>query len=254
MRSNRHVIDLSGKVALVTGGSRGLGRAMVLGFAEAGADVAIVSRKLKSCEETAREVEALGRRAFPYSCHVGQWDALEPMVEAVYGHFGKVDVLVNNAGLSPLFPSLEEVTEDYFDKVFGVNVKGPFRLAALVGSRMAKGEGGSIINISSTASLHSDWHTAPYGAAKAALNHMTATFAHAYGPQVRVNCIIPGPFRTDISAGWSDSEEFRRRAQGYALKRAGEPEEIVGAALYFASDASSFTTGAHLRVCGGRTG
>ena len=247
--------DLTGKVAVVTGGSRGLGRAMALGFAAAGADVAIVSRKMESCEATAAEVEALGRRALPYACHVGQWDALEPMVDAVWNHFGRIDVLVNNAGLSPLYPSLDQVTEELFDKVFAVNIKAPFRLAALVGARMAEGEGGSIINVSSTASLHSEPHTAPYGAAKAGLNHMTGTFAHAFGPKVRVNCIIPGPFRTDIAAGWSDSEEFKQRAQRYALKRIGEPEEIVGAALYFADDRmSSFTTGALLRVCGGRTG
>ena len=173
------------------------------------------------------------------------------MVEAVYDHFGRVEVLVNNAGLSPLFPSMVEMSEALYDKVFDVNLKGPFRLAALVGARMVAGDGGSIINVSSTASFHPSPHTATYGAAKSGLNHLTQSLAHEYGPKVRVNCIVPGPFRTDISVGWSDSPEFHERAKGFALKRIGEADEIAGAALYFASEASSFTSGSVLRVCGG---
>ncbi|MCA8928546.1 MAG: SDR family oxidoreductase [Alphaproteobacteria bacterium] len=250
------LFDLSGKVALVTGGSRGLGREMVRAFAQAGADVMIASRKLAQCEELADEIRAqTGRRAFPHAANVGDWSQVEAMVEAAYEHFGRVDVLVNNAGLSPLYPSLDDVGEDLFDKVFSVNLKGPFRAMAMVGKRMAAGEGGSIINVSSTASVNPNRTTAPYGAAKAALNHMTATFAQEYGPKVRVNCIIPGPFDTDISVGWFHSEAFAERAATrIALKRGGQPNEIVGAALYFASDASSFTTGTTLRVDGGSIG
>ena len=150
---SKDLFDLSGKVALITGGSRGLGRQMALAFAERGADVAIVSRKLDKCEEVAREVEALGRRALPYACHLGRWADLEPMVEAVYDHFGRVDILVNNAGMSPLYPSLDQVTEELFDKVVALNLKAPFRLMALVGKRMIEGEGGNVINISSTAAM-----------------------------------------------------------------------------------------------------
>ncbi len=245
--------DLSGKVALVTGGSRGLGRQMALAFAARGADVAVVSRKLDQCEAVAREIEAFGRRALPLSCHVGQWDALEPMVETVARHFGHIDILVNNAGLSPLYPSLDQVSESLFDKVIGINLKGPFRLMALVGKRMAEGGGGSIINISSTASQTPSPDAQPYGAAKAGLNALTWAFAHAYGPTVRVNCIMAGPFLTDISKAW-DMESFGKRAARMALQRGGQPEEIVGAALYFASAASSFTTGAVLPVDGGWLG
>ena len=246
------LFDLSGKVALVTGGSRGLGRAMALGFAAAGADVAIASRKLEACERAAAEIEALGRRALPVACHVGEWDALEGLADSVYEHFGRIDVLVNNAGMSPLAASSLETSEALYDKVFAVNLKGPFRLTALVGSRMAKGDGGSIINISSTASLHPTPATAPYAAAKAGLNSITVAYAHEFGPKVRVNCIIAGPFHTDVSKAWSRSQEFTRQARTqFALGRAGEPEEIVGAALYLASAASSFTSGAVLRVDGG---
>jgi NAD(P)-dependent dehydrogenase (short-subunit alcohol dehydrogenase family) len=243
--------DLTGKVALITGGSRGLGREIALGFARAGADIVIASRKLAGCEAVAREVEALGRRARPCACHVGDWQALDALVDTAYAHFGKVDVLVNNAGMSPLYPSLVEVSEALWDKVLAVNLKGPFRLSALVGTRMAAGAGGSIINISSVAAICPTPVETPYAAAKAGLNNLTVACAHAFGPKVRVNCIMPGPFLTDISKAWPEMA-VQAIARTSALRRAGQPEEIVGAALYFASDASSFTTGAVLRIDGGR--
>jgi NAD(P)-dependent dehydrogenase (short-subunit alcohol dehydrogenase family) len=249
--SNR--FDLSGKVALVTGGSRGLGREMVLAFAENGADVVIASRKLAACEALAAEVEAAypGRSALPIAAHVGRWEECDALADAAYARFGHVDVLVNNAGMSPLYPSLVEVGEDRFDKVIGVNLKGPFRLSALVGKRMFDGDGGSIINVSSTASIRPTPTETAYAAAKAGLNAITTAFAHEYGPKVRVNCIMPGPFLTDISKAW-DMEAFTERVEAnFALHRGGEPEEIIGAALSFASDASSYTTGAILKIDGG---
>ncbi len=246
------LFDLSGKVALITGGSRGLGRAMALAFARAGADLVIASRKLEACEATAEEISRLGRRALPCACHVGQWAQLDGLVEAAYRHFGKVDVLVNNAGMSPLYPSLTDVSEALWDKVLAVNLKGPFRLSALVGSRMAAGTGGSIINISSVAAVRPTAMETPYGAAKAGLNALTIAFAHAYGPKVRVNCIMAGPFLTDISKAWDLDVLGAALASRAALQRAGQPQEIVGAALYFASEASSFTTGAILHVDGGQ--
>jgi NAD(P)-dependent dehydrogenase (short-subunit alcohol dehydrogenase family) len=243
---------LDGKVALVTGGSRGLGREMVLGFARAGADVVIASRKLSSCEELAREVEATtGRQALPYAAHVGKWEALDDLVGAAYERFGKVDVLVNNAGMSPLYDELVNVSEALYDKVFDVNLKGPFRLSATIGKRMAEGDGGSIINVSSIGAVRPRADIAPYAASKAGLNALTIAFAHAYGPKVRSNCIMVGPFLTDVSKNW-DMAVFLKRWQSAAQPRGGRPDEIVGAALYFASEASSFTTGAILRVDGGR--
>jgi NAD(P)-dependent dehydrogenase (short-subunit alcohol dehydrogenase family) len=245
------LFDFSGKVVLVTGGSRGLGRQMVLAFAERGADVIIASRKLPACEEVAREVEAKGRKALAVACHVAKWDEVGRLADAAYDRFGKVDVLINNAGMSPLYPSLEEISEELFDKVVGLNFKGPFRLSAIVGGRMAKGDGGSIINISSTASLNPSPTSEPYGAAKAGLNAITRSFAFAYGPKVRVNCIVAGPFLTDISKAW-DMDAFRKlQAPRLALKRGGEPNEIVGAALYLASPSASFTTATLVRVDGG---
>jgi NAD(P)-dependent dehydrogenase (short-subunit alcohol dehydrogenase family) len=185
------------------------------------------------------------------ACHVGHWDDVDELVETAYGAFGHLDVLVNNAGMSPLYPDLTAVSEELWDKVLEVNLKGPFRLTALVGTRMAQsGAGGSIINVSSTGSLRPAPHMLPYDAAKAGLNTLTEGFAKAFGPTVRVNCIMAGPFLTDISKAW-DPATIEQGMRHHALGRAGEPDEIVGAALYFATDASSFTTGAILRVDGG---
>jgi NAD(P)-dependent dehydrogenase (short-subunit alcohol dehydrogenase family) len=242
---------LDGKVAIVTGGSRGLGREMVLAFADAGADVVIASRKLDACEVVAEQVRTTtGRSALPVACHVGEWDQIDPLVEAAYDRFGHVDVLVNNAGMSPLYDDVLDVSEPLYDKVFDVNLKGPFRLTALVGSRMAQGTGGSIINISSGGAIRPKPHIIPYSAAKAGLNAITIGFAHTFGPTVRVNCIQSGPILTDVADAWTP-ETRDSSPPGFALGRFGQPHEIVGAALYFASDASSFTTGAILAVDGG---
>lgn len=242
------LFSLAGKVALVTGGSRGLGRQMVLAFAAAGADVVITSRKAEACEAVAKEVAALGRRALAVSCHVGKWDRIDALVEAAYAEFGKVDVLVNNAGMSPLAPSSAQTSEELFDKIVDVNFKGPFRLCALVGERMAAGEGGSIINVSSSGALMPQPGFGPYSGAKAGLNALTQVFAREYAPKVRVNTISAGPFLTDISKAWS---EQARRFTPSAVGRPGDPAEIVTTALYLASPASSYTTASLIRVDGG---
>lgn len=241
------LFDLSGLVALVTGGSRGLGYQMVRAFARRGADVVIASRKLDRCEEVAEEVRELGRRALAVSVHAAHWDSLDALVEAAYAEFGRVDILVNNAGMSPPMAS-DEVTEQLFDSVVGLNFKGPFRLATQVAKRMRDGDGGCIINVSSSGALQPLPYVVPYGSAKAALNAMTRSLAAEYGPKVRVNTLSPGPFLTDISKAWS--EEARRSAPS-ALGRPGDPHEIVSAALFLASPSSSFVTGALVRVDGG---
>ena len=245
------LFDLSGKVAVITGGSRGLGRSIALGFANHGADVVIASRKLENCKTVAKEVEKLGRRSLPIACHVGHWDELDALVKQVYSTFGAVDILVNNAGMSPLYPSLSEVSEELFDKVVGVNLKGPYRLSALIGERMMNGKGGCIINVSSTAAVHPSPDSEPYGACKAGINSLTLSLAHAFGPGVRVNCIQPGPFLTDISKAW-DLDQFNRRAKTkVALQRGGRAEEVVAAALFLAGPGGSYTTGAIIAIDGG---
>jgi len=242
------LFDFTGKVVLVTGGSRGLGYAMVKGFAERGADLVIASRKLENCERVADEVRALGGRALAFSAHVGRWADCDALIEAAYAMFGKVDVLINNAGMSPACPS-HEMPESLFDSVVNLNFKGPFRMASQIGWRMAQGEGGAIINISSTGALMPLPGVVPYGGAKAALNAMTVSLATEYAPKVRVNTISAGPFRTDGTKSW-DPDTFDKMPN--PAGRIGEPREIVAAALMLASPASSFTTGALLRVDGGQ--
>jgi len=244
--------DLSGKVALVTGGSRGLGRAMCVAFAEAGAAVAVASRKLDACTALAEEIMAsTGVKAAGFACNVARWEDCDRLVEEVYATFGAVDILVNNAGSSPLYPSVAEVGEDLFDRVIALNLKGPFRLAALVGTRMAAGNGGSIINVSSVGAVTPDATVLPYAAAKAGLNTLTVGMARTFGPTVRVNGIMPGMFLTDISKAW-DLDAFADRAdRQIPLQRGGQPDEIVGAALYLASAASSYTNGAIIKIDGG---
>jgi NAD(P)-dependent dehydrogenase (short-subunit alcohol dehydrogenase family) len=243
--------DLTGRVAVVTGGSRGLGKQMVMAFARAGADVLIASRNLESCQTLAKQVtEQTGRRSVGVECHVGKWASVEQLAESAYAAFGKVDVLVNNAGMSPLYSSLSEVSEALYDKVLDVNLKGVFRLTALVGERMVADGGGSIINVSSYGSLSPDPMYLPYAAAKAGVNALTVGFARAYGPSVRVNCILAGPFRTDVSSHWPENAVERHRAT-YSLGRAGEAHEVVGAALFLASSMSSYATGGIVRVDGG---
>jgi len=250
VRDARALFDLTGRLAVVTGGTRGLGLAMVRAFASAGAEVVVVSRKPDACDEVVATLRSEGLKATGCACHLGHWDELEPLVERVYDEFGRIDVLVNNAGISPLYGKLSEVSEDLFDKVIGVNLKGPFRLAALVGERMVAAGGGSIINVSSTGAIRPTSDIVPYAAAKAGVNAMTIGLAHAFGPTVRVNAVMPGPFLTTIARAW-DMDVFAERARTFPMRRAGQSEEIVGAALYLASDASTYTTGSILVVDGG---
>ena len=251
-KEKRGLFDLSGKVAVVTGGSRGLGFEMARAFARAGARVMIASRKGDACKKAAAAIASeTGSECVGVACHVGRWEDCDRLAEAAYEKFSRVDVLVNNAGMSPLYDSLSSVTEALYDKVQAVNLKGPFRLSALIGERMAEGAGGSIINVSSISALQPSAREVPYAMAKAGLNALTIALAHALGPKVRANAIMPGPFLTDISKAW-DLEAFAKHAkESIPLGRGGEPHEIVGAALYLASDASSYTTGSIIKIDGG---
>ena len=245
------LFDLTGKVAVITGGSRGIGRAIAQCFAEAGADVMIASRKLEACQKTAADIgAATGRRAQAAACHVGHWDDCDRLVDHTLDTFGRLDILVNNAGMSPLYPSLIEVTEELYDKTLGVNLKGPFRLGVRCATHMATRDGGTVINVGSIGSLLAGPAELPYVCAKAGLNALTVGLAEAFAPRVRVNSILPGPIRTDITNAWTPE---MKSGESVPLGRIGEPEEIAGLALYLASDASSFTTGAIIRVDGGVT-
>ena len=242
------LFDFTGKVALVTGGSRGLGYQMVKAFAERGADVVISSRKLEACEAVAEEVRAQGRKALAFACHAGRWDEIDALIAAAYAAFGRVDILVNNAGMGPRVAS-HEVTEALFDSVVNLNFKGPFRLASQVAHRMAQGDGGAIINVSSTGALMPLPSVIPYGSSKAALNAMSVSLAAEYAPKVRVNTLSPGPFRTDIAKSWPDEG---RGPIAIPRGHAAEPEDILTAALFLASPASVNVTGSLIRCDGGQ--
>jgi NAD(P)-dependent dehydrogenase (short-subunit alcohol dehydrogenase family) len=242
------LFDFTGKVALVTGGSRGLGYQMVKAFAERGADVIIASRKLENCEKVAEEVRALGRKALAISAHVGKWPECDRLIEEAYAAFGRVDILVNNAGMSPRMPS-HEVTEQLFDSVVNLNFKGPFRLASQVGKRMFDGDGGCIINVTSSGSLMPLPEVVAYGSSKAALNAMGRSLAWEYAPKVRINTLSPGAFRTDIVEAWPD------KGQGpipIPRGHAADPEDIVTAALFLASPHSVNVTASLVRCDGGQ--
>jgi NAD(P)-dependent dehydrogenase (short-subunit alcohol dehydrogenase family) len=244
-------VTFDGKVVLVTGGSKGLGRAMALGYADAGGDVVVSSRKVEACEVVAEAIRAKGRRALAVGCHVGDWGDCEQLVQRVVDEFGRIDVLVNNAGIAPVPPSLEGVTEDLFDKTFAVNVKGPLRLMGLVAPHMPRG--GAIINISSKASLRPSPFTMVYAAAKAALNTVTKAASQELGPRgIRVNAIVCGPFHSEsFDRNIPTVEAEEALAGSISLRRVAASDEIVGTALFLGSDASAYMTGALLELDGG---
>jgi NAD(P)-dependent dehydrogenase (short-subunit alcohol dehydrogenase family) len=244
-------MDLSGRVAVVTGGSRGIGRAVAEGLAAAGADVVVASRKLEACKEAATEIEAAtGRRVLPLSCNVSHWEECDRLVEATYEAFGHCEVLVNNAGLSPLYGDLTSVTEALYDKTHAVNAKGPFRLCALFGTRMHASGGGSIINVSTVGSWRPGPGDLPYAMAKAGLNALTLGLAGAFAPKVRANVVLPGPFDTDVARAWP-SGVAERLAATNPMGRIGQPEDMVGICVFLASDASAYVNGAQILVDGG---
>ncbi len=248
------IFDLTGKVALVTGATRGLGRAAAEGLARAGASVAVNGRKPEACELAAKELAAAtGRDVFAAPCHVSQWDELPGMVERVIARFGRIDVLVNNAGINPTPMPIAQMTQEYWDKLQAVNVKGPLRLAQLVAPHMAKNGGGSIINVITVGAFIYSPAMSAYTAGKAALRNLTKVMAAEWASQgIRVNALAPGSFMTDMMKGAAQLPGFLEGSANLSLqKRIAAPEEIAGSVVYLASRASSFVTGTVLMVTGG---
>lgn len=246
-------IDLSGKVALVTGGSRGLGRAMCLGLADAGADVIIVSRKLENCEAVAQLVRDKGRKALAISAHTGDPDSLDRVIEQSYAEFGHVDILINNAGMNPILGPLSELTVELFQKLFDVNTKGPWYLASRMAPKMAQHGGGSIINVISVAGLKPPAYLGFYAATKAALQALTKVMAIEWGPHnIRVNALAPGSYHSDLFDSAAANTGYEEGSINATVqKRIAETEEIISPILYLASDMSAYTTGHTLVSDGG---
>lgn len=245
--------ELAGKVALVTGATRGLGRAIADAIAEAGGTVIVSSRKQEACVEVAQQItDATGVTAHPLALHVGDWDAIEPAVDSIVRDHGGLHVVVNNAGIAPLAPSAYDVSEALFDKTLDVNLKGPFRLMAVAGRHMHAAGSGSIINISSIGAERPSPPEATYAASKNGLNALTRAFAQEYGPEVRVNCVMPGAFATDMASGW-DEDFVGLVVNRLPAGRLGDPRELASMVVHLASDRSGYTTGALIPVDGGRT-
>jgi NAD(P)-dependent dehydrogenase (short-subunit alcohol dehydrogenase family) len=250
-----NLFDLTGKVAVVTGATRGLGRAIALGLSAAGARVVVSSRKRDECARVAGQIQdATGIEAVGLACHVGRWETVASFVGDVVSRLGGIDVLVNNAGINPVFAPTETVDQNLWRKVFEVNVEGPLRVAQRVAPLMRASGGGSIINIASMAAHMGTPELAAYSASKAALLNLSWTMAQEWAPWgVRVNVVSPGPFRTELSGAaiQADPGFADRVAALTAMKRIGDPGEIVGPVLYLASEASSYVTGDELSVSGG---
>ncbi|HIE17217.1 MAG TPA: glucose 1-dehydrogenase [Dehalococcoidia bacterium] len=245
---------LDGKVALITGGSRGIGRAIALGFAEAGANVAIASRKLPDLEAVAKEISALGRRSLPVAAHVGHLEDINSLVTTVKGEFGTIDILVNNAGTSPALASVLDVEERLWDSIMNLNLKGVFFLSQAVAKVMKEHSGGTIINIASVDAFRPEVQIGVYAISKSGVLMATKVMARELAQyNIRVNAIAPGNIHTRLgdSRFRAMPEYEQEMISRTPQKRIGEPEEIVGAALYLASDASSFTTGETIIVDGG---
>ena len=245
--------SLTGRHAMVTGAGRGLGRVIALALAEAGADVALVARTMDQLEQVAAEVRSRGRQAITITADLTKLDDLRRAVEEVYSAFERLDVLVSNAGISPIWKRSTEVTEDEWDAIMTTNVKATFFLCTDVAARMAEQGGGSIITLASVASVVGTPRMAVYGASKAAVAQLTRTFALEWANHhVRVNAIAPGYIFTDMTSGVLENPYWGEKIrQATPMGRPGQPHEITGIALYLASDASSFATGQLFLVDGG---
>ena len=247
--------SLEGKVALVTGGSRGIGEATALGFARAGADVAVASRKIEDLEKVAEKIRGMGRKALAVEAHIARMDQLQPLVDRVVKEFGRIDILVNNAGTNPSLSSTLEMTERLWDVVMNLNLKGLFFLSQVVARVMKEQGGGNIINVASIRGIVPELEAGHvYSVSKAGVIMATKVMALELAPyNIRVNAVAPGYIRTKLTQSGFDTLHGREEAlvARTPMGRVGDPEEITGTMLYLASDASNFMTGETIVVSGG---
>lgn len=253
-----NLFSLKNKVAIITGGSRGIGRSIAIAFAEGGAKVVVSSRNKRppELEKVAEEIRQKGGRAIAVPAHVGKAEDVENLVQKTMQEFGRIDILVNNAGANPVLSTMVDLDLGAFQKVLEVNLIGPFLMSKTVAKEMIKQGSGRIINISSISGLRArNDQTGAYCISKAALNMMTQVMARELAPyNILVNAIAPGSIKTEFSrVNWTDPERKAQRIKEIELKRFGEPDEVVGCALFLASEASSFVTGEIIRVDGGQT-
>lgn len=249
------LFDLSGKVALITGSTKGIGLAIAQRMAEAGANVVISSRNQDVCDQIASDIREKGGDALAIACNINYKEQLQALVSKTLAHYGKIDILVVNAALNPFYGPSQDIPDEAFDKIMNSNIGSAHRLCQLVLPGMAKQGGGSAIIVSSIAGLKGSDVLGAYGISKAADMQIARNLAVEWGPQnIRVNCIAPGLIRTDFArALWENPDTYKATVSKYPLRRIGEPDEIAGAAIFLASDAGSFTTGQTLVIDGGGT-
>ena len=248
----QELFDLGGRIALVTGASRGIGAAIARTLADNGAEVVLVSRRLEACEAVAADIRAAGGKAHARACHVGELGEIDALFAWVSEHFRRLDVLVNNAATNPLYGSVLDVEPAGFQKTSDVNFRGYWFMSQRAATLMRAGGGGSIVNIASVAGERPMAGIGAYSATKAAVISMTRAFARECAPYgVRVNAILPGLVNTKMAAALQTGALREQALRAIPLRRIAEPEDIAGAALYFAAPASGYTTGATLRVDGG---
>ena len=247
------MLDLHGKVAIITGASRGIGEAIATTYAQAGAAVVLTSRKIENVGPVAEQIRAAGGRAIAVAAHAGQQDQIDRVVERALAEFGRVDIAVNNAGTNPHFGPILTADGSHWDKIFEVNVKGYFFTAKAVAPIMKQQGGGKIINVASIAGINPGPMMGVYSTSKAAVIMLTKVLAAELGPDnIQVNCIAPGFIKTKFSAAlWTNPQLKAMLEKMTPAGRIAESDEVTGAALYLASDMSSFTTGAVLVVDGG---
>ena len=247
--------DLTGKVAVVTGSSRGIGRASAELLAKLGAKVVVSSRKADACEEVAKGIRDAGGDALVVPCNISRRNEVEGLIDGATRHYGKIDILVCNAAVNPYYGPLLDITDEAFDKIMGSNVKSNVWLCARAIPQMAERGNGSVVIISSIGGLRGSTVICAYGISKAADFALCRSLAGEWGPKgVRVNCIAPGLVKTDFArALWEDDALLKRRTATTPLRRIGEPHEIAGAVAYLGSDASTFMTGQTIVIDGGVT-
>lgn len=247
------MFDLKDKVAVVTGSSRGIGRAIAELFARAGAKVVVSSRTAEACAPVAEAVRAAGGEALVVPCHIGKKDDLKHLVDATLAEWGRIDVLVCNAAINPVYGPMSELTDEAFDKIMGTNVRSTWQLCEMVLPGMAENGGGAVVLLSSIAGIRGNAVIGAYGISKAAEAALARNLAVEWGPKnIRVNALAPGLIRTDFArALWEDPERLARAENQTPLRRIGEPEDIAGTALFLASDAAAYVTGQTIVVDGG---
>ena len=251
----KDIVDVSGKIALVSGASRGIGEAIARGLAEHGAEVIVTSRDLEACEAVAASIREGGGKAVALKCHAGKMEDIDTLFAEITSRYGRLDILINCGGTSPYYGPIAETPLAAYEKTMDVNLRGPFFMSAKAVPLMRKAGGGAIVSVASVYAIRAGVNAGVYSITKAALVSMTEAFAKEYGPEnIRVNAILPGLVDTRMTDYFkSDVKGLQAKIDTFPLRRMADPEDMVGGVLYLVSEAARYTTGVSLVMDGGAT-